>query len=62
MCRAAKVLSFVAPGFIEMFIYMTMRSASHVFTDNVRVGTFIPLPVFKGMNTTTPLLPYICMG
>jgi hypothetical protein len=58
VCRTTEVLPFVALVFIDLFIYMTLRSASLVFTKNVRMGTFIPLPVFKGMNTITPLLPY----
>jgi hypothetical protein len=62
VCRAAEVLPFVAPVFIDLFDYMTLRSASVVFTDNVHAGTFIPLPVFKGMNTIAPPLPYVSIG
>jgi hypothetical protein len=62
VCRTAEVLPFVAHVFIELFIYTTLRSASRVFTGNVRAGTFISLLVFKGMNTITPPLPYICIG
>jgi hypothetical protein len=62
MCGAAEVVPFVAHVFIELFMYTILRSAPVVFTGNVCAGTFIPLLVFKGMNTITPPLPYICIG
>jgi hypothetical protein len=48
----------VALVFIVLFDYMTLRSASVVFFDNIRAGTFLVLSVFKGMNTVATLLPY----
>jgi hypothetical protein len=62
VCRAAEVLPFIAPIFIELFDYMTLRSASVIFTDNVHEGMSFPLPVFKGMDTVPPPLRYICIG
>jgi hypothetical protein len=44
--------------FIDLFDYMTLRSASVVFFDNVHAGTFPTLLVFKGMNTIATSLPY----
>jgi hypothetical protein len=62
MCRAVEVMAFVAPVFIDFFDYMTLRSASVVFTENIRAGTLFPLSIFKGMNIVAPPLPYICIG
>jgi hypothetical protein len=44
--------------FIDLFDYMTLRSASVVFFNNVRMGMFLALSVFKGMNTIAAPLPY----
>jgi hypothetical protein len=57
-----EVLPFVAPVFVELFDYMTLRSASIVFIDIVHAGTTFPLSVFKGMNTVATPLPYFCIG
>jgi hypothetical protein len=62
VCRAAEVLPFAAPVFIDLFDYTTLRSVSVVFTGNVHAGTLFPLPVFMGMNIVAPLLHYICIG
>jgi hypothetical protein len=41
----------------DKYDYTTLRSASVVFIDNVRAGTFLAHSVFKGMNTIiVPLL------
>jgi hypothetical protein len=48
----------MALAFIDLFDYMTLRSASVVSIDNVHAGTSFSLSVFSGMNTATTLLPY----
>jgi hypothetical protein len=48
----------VALVFIDLFDYMTLRSALVGFIDNVCAGTYFPLSVFKGMNTIATPLPY----
>jgi hypothetical protein len=53
-----EVLPFVALVFIDLFCYMTLRSASVVSIDNVRAGMCFPLSVFKGMNTVDAPFPY----
>jgi hypothetical protein len=62
MCRTTEVLPFVAPIFVELFDYTTLRSASVVFIDNVHAGMTFLLSVFNGMNTVATLLPYIYIG
>jgi hypothetical protein len=51
----------VALVFIDLFDYTTLRSAPIVFIDIVHAETTFPLSVFKGMNITAALLPYICI-
>jgi hypothetical protein len=48
--------------FVDLYDYMTLRSASMVFIINVCAGTYFPLSVFKGMNTVAALLPYNYIG
>jgi hypothetical protein len=48
----------VALVFIDLFDYTFLRLASVFFIDNVCAGTYFPLLVFKGMNTTTAPLSY----
>jgi hypothetical protein len=59
VCRSADVLPFVALVFIDLFDYMTLRSASVVSIKNVRAVTSFLLSIFKGMNTSIAPLPYI---
>jgi hypothetical protein len=61
MCRTAEVLPFVELVFIDMFNYMTLRSALVVSIDSVHAGMSFLLSVFKGMNTTAAPLPYNCV-
>jgi hypothetical protein len=49
------------PVFVELIECTTLMSALVVFIDNIHAGRTFPLPVFKGMNTAAPLLPYICI-
>jgi hypothetical protein len=44
--------------FIDLFDYMTLRSALVGFIDNVCAGTYFPLSIFKGMNIVAAPLPY----
>jgi hypothetical protein len=53
-----EVLPIVELFFINLFDYMTLRSALVVSIDNIHVGMSFPLSVFKGMNTIATLLPY----
>jgi hypothetical protein len=55
VCRAAEVLPFVVPVFVELIDYMTLKSALVVFADNVHAGTSFPLLVFKGMRSSVAL-------
>jgi hypothetical protein len=43
VCRTTEVQPIVALVFVNLFDYMTLRSASVVSIDNVHVGTSFPL-------------------